>query len=72
MPAHRVQNLPQELFEVSSERSDKTYCLQPFSPSPPILQDKMLARGWGGGDGGYSGYFWVGVCRWDFDALTLY
>ena len=25
-------------------------------------------RGWGG----YSGYFWVGVCHLDFDTLTLY
>ena len=26
-----------------------------------------------GGGGGYSvGYFWVGVCRWDFDTLTLF
>ena len=22
--------------------------------------------------GGYSGYFWVGMCRWDSDTLTLY
>ena len=21
---------------------------------------------------GYSGYFWVGVCRWDFDTLALF
>ena len=23
-----------------------------------------------GGGGGYSGYFWLGVCRWDFHTTT--
>lgn len=23
------------------------------------------------GGGGYSGYLWEGVCRWEFDTLTL-
>ena len=38
-----------------------------------MLWSKFITRGGGGGAvAGYSGYIWVGMCRWDSDTLTLY
>ena len=39
----------------------------------PSLQDQtnlnIVVNARGGGGGGYSGNFWVGMCRWDSETL---